>query len=222
MARHRGQGRPGIAPAAVAPLPLGRNALSYLKMTTTVSSVTGTLESTRQPTLASLNRTGWIAARFGVAGVGIVTMSLALLLVGGFVGGNAIHLCGWPARMTCDAGTWLWWLLPTSASIVALAGAALLLRWAFRNRSVYLVGLAHVFWTIGLFPVALMTQPRTFGWSELIVGGVWGGIGIELLRVFGIVTFPANRRTVHRVIIRLWVVYALVLATVPSTLDALV
>lgn len=153
-----------------------------------------------------------------VAGAVLAPMTFGVLLVWGRVASNAIHLCGWPARIACDSGTPLWWLLPATVTLVALSGVALLAPWAANGRPRFLIGFAHVVWSLGLVPLTYVTRPRTFGWSDLIVGGTWVGVGLGLMAAGTVTIFPSHRGRLTRWGLGLGAVYILLLALVPSIL----
>ncbi len=147
-------------------------------------------------------------------------MAFGVLLVWGRVAGNAIHLCGWPATIACDSGTPLWWLLPATVTVVALSGVAVLVLWVANGQTGHSIGFAHVLWSLGLVPLTFATRPRTFGWSDLIIGGSWIGLGLALFVVAVATMFPAQRRGIARGALLLAVGYVLLLALVPSILAA--
>ena len=56
-----------------------------------------TLQKSHETTAASVTRSGWLILRFVLVGALAIVTGASLTLLGGQVGGYAIHLCGWPA-----------------------------------------------------------------------------------------------------------------------------
>ena len=178
-----------------------------------------TLQKTHEAKATSLTRSGRLILRFIVVGALAIVMGASLTLLGDQIGGYAIHLCGWPAEIACETGTWMWWLLPTSAGIVAVAGGIHLVAWALRKGPIHLVGMAHVLWVASLFFVVMGTGPRRLEIGNVALYAAWGGIGIELLRASGLVLFPERRRVVHTVAFVIWAAYIVILLALPSILE---
>jgi len=168
---------------------------------------------------ASISRSGWLILRFIVVGALAIVMAASLTLLGGQIGGYAIHLCGWPAQITCETGTWIWWLIPASAGVVAAAGGIHLMAWALHKGPIHLVGMAHVLWVASLFFVVMGTGPRRLEIGKIALYAAWGGIGIELLRASGLVLFSRRKRVVHTVTFVIWAAYIVILLALPSILE---
>lgn len=159
-----------------------------------------------------------VGLRALIAGASLPPLTLGVLLVWARVAANAIHLCGWPARIACDSGTPLWWLLPATVTLVALSGVTVLVLWVATGRTRYSTGFAHVAWAVSLVPLTYVTRPRTFGWSDLIIGGAWIGMGIILFVAAAVIIFPSHRLFVRRGAAALGITYVVLLAVVPTIL----
>ena len=159
--------------------------------------------------------------RFGLAAAAIALSVLSIWVMSELTNTYSIHLCGWPGDLlSCARSARVFWLIPIAAAAVGFAGASLLIAWATRMRNRGWLGVMHSGWTVAAVLWVLVARPRSFGVAELILGGIWFGFGVELIRLYGLILFPDWRRTVHVVATILWVGLVASLLWVPTLLEA--
>ncbi|MEL7157025.1 MAG: hypothetical protein AAFN30_10540 [Actinomycetota bacterium] len=124
--------------------------------------------------------TWWSAlARASLAAPAAGAMLLVCLFVQGYVAGYAVHLCRWPATISCADGWWGWSLVPTWFATVAAAAGAGLAHWALRGRGGLAPwGLAALI--IAFPPIVLSSGPRQLTGADLVLFGGYATAAVVL------------------------------------------
>lgn len=167
------------------------------------------------PHLARLQRLLPTAGRLLAAAPAVALMPIVPLLARDAVRSYALHLCRWPARLSCEHGTSIWWLVPIGLALGAAVGAAALAEWARTGRR---AGRAWAVpaWVLG-FPLAVaVTRPVLLDWATLLMFAGYAGLGIELTR--RLLTGAVPRRLLNAAVAAAWVSYAAIVAAVPDLL----
>lgn len=136
-----------------------------------------------------------LAGRLAVAG--IVVMGSVTVLLQALTDGYGYHLCGWPARITCDGPVLIWWLVPLWFGVVSLAGTAGQIAWALTGDH---LSRAWPFtaWAV-VFPfLVISVGPRQITLFDLWFLAVYASGGIVLTRAAGLAWFGHRRLVINR------------------------
>ncbi len=177
---------------------------------------------------AASTQVGRGIGRYGLAIVVSLPALLIAVTVWELTSVYSSHFCGWPASISCETGLWLFWLVPIGVSLVAVAGTALLLRWAYYAEGRSLLGLLHALWTYGWLVIYISNEDwlpfaerglRTFGPEDIVGYGIYGLLGIELLRRAALVFTPKRRRIGTAVALLVAAGFIVILVALPSLLE---
>lgn len=159
-----------------------------------------------------------LVARLVLVAAGIAAMAVVLLWVWAGIGAYAQHSCNWPATISCDQGSPVWWLVLLSLGTVATIAAWGLLKWARygSHRISWLV----VPWLAGFGPVVVIMGPRRFGPADLWIETLYVSVGIVLASAIAVQSAPATRRLIIRVALMALAVVSVVALMLPSVLSA--
>ena len=158
-----------------------------------------------------------VSLRAVMALLPVAVLSLLVMWVDAMVGSYAVHLCRWPATISCHHGWSGWQLAPIWFALftaVCLSGVAL---WVRRGSDV-----AHL-WPVVLaptmFPVlVLLSGPRQLAGGDLLVFGLYGTYAVVLSWQVLSTWLPAARKALA---IGAVVVVAVQLGVIVSTPTAL-
>jgi len=177
------------------------------------------VDTTRRTWTSHSGRGFGVMARLLSAAAAMVVVGWLLYLAWTAVDVYARHLCRWPARISCDDGAGIWWLVPWSLGALAGIAAWGLVDWA-RSLGSHRTAWLMVLWLMGFGPVVVTMGPRQFGLADLWVDTTYLAIGVLLASVVVTAAAPRRRRLVVGATFVALAVLGLLALAMPSVLSA--